>query len=105
MVLNKIDKLVDPQRLKEFKDNHKWLSAVSALKGQNIQSLLLTIEEALSERTKEINVLLKSDRMDLINLAYAHGQVLDVKYMAKGIRLKAILPDKTAGLISKEAVG
>ena len=105
LVLNKIDKLEDPTRLKEFKDNHKWLSAVSALKGQNIQSLLFTIEEALSERSKEIDVLLESDRMDLINLAYAHGQVLNVEYTAKGIQLKAILPDKTAGLISKEAVG
>ena len=104
LVLNKIDKLEDPQRLKEFKDNHKWLAAVSALKGQNIQSLLFTIEEALSERSKEIDVLLASDRMDLINLAYAHGQVLNVEYTAKGIELKAILPDKTAGLINKEAI-
>ncbi len=104
LVLNKIDKLEDRGRLKEFKDNHQWLVGVSALNGQNIQSLLLSIEEALRERSKEIDVVLKSDRMDLVNLAYAQGKVLEVKYLAKGIRLKAILPDKTAGLLTKAAL-
>jgi GTP-binding protein HflX len=104
LVLNKIDKLEDQKRLIEFKEDHPWLVAVSALKGQNIQSLLLTIEEALSERSKEVEVLLESSRMDLVNLAYAQGQVLNVDYTAKGIRLHAILPDKAAGLILKEAI-
>jgi len=103
LVLNKIDKLEDQKRLKEFKDDHPWIVAVSALNGQNIQSLLLTIEEALSEQTQELDVLLKSNRMDLINLAYAHGQVLQVDYGAQGIQLKAILPAKIAGQILKEA--
>ncbi|MBF0490852.1 MAG: GTPase HflX [Candidatus Omnitrophica bacterium] len=104
LVLNKIDQLEDPQRLKEFKDNHSWIVGVSALKGQNIQSLLLTIEEAVSQRAQEVDVLLDSDRMDLINLAYAQGQVLNVEYTPQGIQLKAILPDKAAGLVCKEDI-
>jgi len=105
LVLNKIDKLPEGDSyIAEFKDKHKWVIEVSAFTGRNIQSLLLLIEEALSERTKEINVVLKSDRMDLVNLAYAKGQVQDVKYLAKGIRLKATLPDQIAGLITKESI-
>ncbi len=102
LVLNKVDKLDEPSRLKEFKDKHEWLVAISALKGQNIQSLLLTIEEALGEGSQEIDVLLGISRMDLVNDAYAQGQVLDVQYTPKGIRLKAILPLKLAGLITKQ---
>ena len=104
LVLNKVDKLEDQTRLSEFKDNHSWVTAVSALNGQNIHSLLLTIEEALGEKTQEIDVLLASDRMDLVNLAYAKGQVLSVEYTSKGISLKAILPAKTTGLILKEGL-
>lgn len=104
LVLNKIDKFEDQKRFNEFTQDHNWLSAVSALKGQNIHSLLLTIEEALSQRSKEVEVLLESGRMDLVNLAYAQGQVLNVDYTAKGIRLHAILPAKTAGLLLKEAI-
>ena len=102
LVLNKIDQLEDEKRLREFQDDYPCLAAVSALKGQNIQSLLLSIEEALSQGTEEIDVLLASSRMDLVNLAYAHGQVLSVDYTSKGIHLKAILPLKTAGLLLKK---
>ena len=98
LVLNKIDKLDDQKRLQEFKES----VAISALTGQNIQLLLLTIEEALSEGTQEIDVLLASNRMDLVNLAYAQGQVLQVDYTSQGIHLKAILPAKTVGVILKE---
>ncbi|MBI3602813.1 MAG: GTPase HflX [Candidatus Omnitrophica bacterium] len=104
LVLNKIDKLDDQKRFKEFAQSHPRLVAVSALTGQNIHSLLLTIEEALSEGTKAIDVLLACNRMDLVNLAYAQGQVLQVDYTAQGIHLKAILPSKTAGVILKEAL-
>lgn len=101
LVLNKIDQLEDQKRLREF-DTHPLVAAVSALKGQNIQSLLLTLEEALSQGTKEIDVVLATNRMDLVNLAYAQGQVLNVDYAPNGIHLKAILSTKTAGLITKE---
>lgn len=105
LVLNKIDRAGDEAgHIAEFQDAHPRVIETSALTGQNIQSLLLMIEEALSERTKEINVVLKSDRMDLVNLAYAKGQVLEVKYLARGIRLKAVLPGQIAGVINKEAL-
>lgn len=101
LVLNKIDKLEDQRRLRGFDEKHLGLVAVSALKGQNIQSLLLTVEEALNQGTQEVDVMLAANRMDLVNLAYAHGQVLSVDYIPEGIHLKAVLPVKTAGVIAK----
>jgi len=38
----------------------------------------------------------------LVNMAHAQGQVHEVKFLAKGIRLKASLPAKTAGLLNSK---
>jgi len=99
MVLNKIDKLEDRQRLEEIKRNAPYCLGISALKGENIQQLFLMIEDILSEGSVDIDIVLPADRMDLVNLAYAQGQVHEVKYLAKGIRLKASLSAKTAGAL------
>ncbi len=105
LVLNKIDQLSeeDEGRLREFKRAALPSVGISALKGLNVNKLLLLIEEMLGEGTVDVNVLLPAGRMDLVNLAYAQGHVLEVKYLAKGIRLKANLPLKIAGAISAQA--
>ena len=102
LVLNKIDKLDDRQRLNEFKKDVPVCVGISALKGENIQQLILTIEDVLSQGSVDVDIVLPANRMDLVNLAHGQGQVHEVKFLAKGIRLKASLPAKTAGaLISK----
>ena len=100
LVLNKIDQLEDKARLNVFKKHNTHVIGISALKGENINKLLLLIEDILGEGAVDINVVLPAGRMDLVNLAYAHGHVQEVKYLAKGIRLKASLPAKIAGAIS-----
>ena len=102
MVLNKIDKLDELRRLEEIKREVPFAIGVSALKGENIQQLFLLIEELLSQGSVEIDIVLPANRMDLVNLAHSQGRVHEVKFLAKGIRLKASLPAKIAGgLISK----
>ena len=99
MVLNKIDKLEDRHRLEEFKRDLPYVIGISALKGENIQQMFLMIEDILSQGAVDIDIVLPADRMDLVNLAHSQGQVHEVKFLAKGIRLKASLPAKTAGLL------
>jgi GTP-binding protein HflX len=99
MVLNKIDKLQDSQPLEKFKRDVPFCLGVSALKGENIQQLFLLIEDILSQGSVEIDIVLPANRMDLVNLAHRQGQVQEVKFLAKGIRLKASLPAKTAGAL------
>ncbi len=101
LVLNKIDQLEDQARLLEFKKKGVMSIGISALKGLNVNALLLLIEEALSEGEIDIDVVLPASRMDLVNLAYAQGHVTEVKYLSKGIRLKATLPVKTAAVITR----
>src|SRR5262249_45442717 len=103
MVLNKIDKLEDQRRVEQVKKEHPFCIGVSALTGENIQMLLLLVEEVLSQAAVEIDIVLPSGRMDLVNVAYAQGRVHEVKFLAKGIRLKASLPPQTAGALSSQA--
>ena len=99
MVLNKIDKIEDRHRLEEIKREVPFCLGVSALKGENIQHLFLMIEEILSQGSVGVDIVLPANRMDLVNLAHSQGQVHEVKFLAKGIRLKATLPAKTAGAL------
>ena len=99
MVLNKIDKLDDRDRVEEIRREVPLCMGISALKGENIQQLFLLIEDALSQGSIDIDIVLSANRMDLVNLAYAQGQVHEVKYLAKGIHLKASLPAKIAGVL------
>ena len=73
---------------------------ISALKGENIQQLLLLIEGVLSQDAVDIDIVLPADRMDLINLAHSQGQVHEVTFLETGIRLKASLPAQIAGQLS-----
>jgi len=104
MVLNKIDKLEDRQRLAEIKRDVPYAIGISALKGENIQQLFLLIEDILSEGDVDIDIVLPANRMDLVNLAHGQGQVHEVKFLAKGIRLKASLPPKTAGALTSKRI-
>ncbi len=101
LVCNKIDRLEDLTRIKEYTSSLPHVVSVSALNGENIQQLLLKIEEIFSEGEVEIDIKIPSDRMDLVNLAHTHGKVEEVKYLATGIRLKAKLPVKIAAGISR----
>ncbi|MDE2027636.1 MAG: hypothetical protein KGJ11_03720, partial [Candidatus Omnitrophica bacterium] len=81
----------------QFKRDIPCSIGISALKGENIQQLLLMIEEILSQGSVDIDVILPPTRMDLVNMAHIQGQVHEVKYLEDGIRLKASLPAPSAG--------
>ncbi len=100
LVLNKIDKLTDQTRLKSFNKITKNCIGISAAKGENIQMLLVKIEEMSDTNTVEIDVLLPPGRMDLVNMAHKQGRVHDMTFTAKGIRLKAAVSSKIAGVIN-----
>jgi GTP-binding protein HflX len=104
MVLNKIDKLEDRHRLEEIKRDVPFCMGISALKGENIHQLFLMIESILSEGSIDIDLVLPANRMDLVNLAHSQGQVHEVKFLAKGIRLKASLTAKSAGLLISKRI-
>ncbi len=96
LVLNKIDRINDPQWLASIKDNFKNSVCISAKAGMNLEELYSMIAAVLSTMIVEINVDIPINRMDLINLAHKEGEVLSIKYYNDRINIRVSLPTKVA---------
>ncbi len=95
-VLNKIDNLPDRAWLESTAMQFPNAVCISGLKGENIDELLARVAEMVSGGMAEIDVKIPIDRMDLVNLAHKEGEVHEIKYLAKTIKIRATLPWKTA---------
>lgn len=96
IILNKIDKVQDRAWLAPVAAQFSNALLLSGLNGENFELLLERIDFMLSDGMVEVDVKIPIGRMDLINLAHQQGRVIDIKYLAKTIRLHASLPKKIA---------
>lgn len=97
MVLNKTDKLNDPDLVEGIQVNFENSVCISALKKENLSSLLDEISQMLSSLYVEITVDIPISRMDLVNLAHQEGEVASIKYYNDHINLRVSLPAHLAG--------
>lgn len=67
---------------------------ISALKGYNIDILLLAVEAVMERHLEPVHVFLPYSRGDLMSMFYERGQVRDESHEAKGIRLSGQLPGR-----------
>lgn len=95
-VLNKIDKLSDRGWLEKLKKDFSNSVELSALKGENIQELLLKMEEELSSMITILDLFIPINRMDLIDRIYREGEVYSINYTPEGADIQASLPIVTA---------
>lgn len=94
MALNKIDQLstgVDPLQQIEI---NRTAVPISALKGQNIKTLLLAVEAVMERFLKPIRVFLPYERGDLISLFYERGQVSGESHQADGTMMWGQVPER-----------
>jgi len=93
-VLNKIDRLKNPQAaqeaLKEFED----AVAISALKKQNLDELLAAVGRKLYETLTPVKVLLPYEQGALIALFHEQGQVEKLEHTRKGVEIQGRLPGR-----------
>jgi len=101
LVFNKIDNLNDKQWLDEFQKNFGHAVCISAKTEIGIPNLLDMISVMLASFVVEINIDVPIDRMDLVNLAHEEGEVYSIKYYAKTINIRAILPKNIVGQFYK----
>ncbi len=101
LILNKIDKLEDRQWLKQFKDNQEHGVCISAKTGENISLLWEEMIRMLSSSVAEIDVEVPMNRMDLVNLAHEEGEVCSIKYYARTVNIRAMVPARLAGKFYK----
>jgi GTPase len=91
-VLNKIDLFEDRVMLRNIEQDFANPIAISAKSGENMDALLKKIQGNFSERMVNLEILIKHNRMDLVDSFYRQGKVKDIQYLQKGIKIKLSLP-------------
>ena len=94
--LNKIDLLEDRGWLQKYKVDFPDSVGISALKKENLSKLLELIQNKLKRMVTLLDLEIPIKRMDLVNLIYKDGQVLEINYGQELVKIKASLPIVTA---------
>jgi GTP-binding protein HflX len=91
-VLNKIDRLADPQQAQDTLSSFPNAVAISALKGDGIDILLETVKDKLFESFENITVDLPYSEGALISLFHQEGQVERIENQYEGVVISGKLP-------------
>jgi len=91
-VLNKIDRLRNPDGAQTALETYPNAVAISALKGDGIDDLLQTIKSRLYESYEPIQVEIPYNLGSLISLFHEEGQVDQVENRYEGVFIQGRLP-------------
>lgn len=94
--LNKIDLLSDKGWIEKYKSDFPDSVEISAVKKENLSSLLKLIEKKLENMIMSVSLKIPSNRMDLVDLIYKEGQVKSIEYTQNSINIQARLSSITA---------
>ncbi len=92
--LNKSDQLRDPEKAARVLENFPKSVAISALKGNGIDNLLMLVQEELFEAFEPIGVRLPYKEGALISLFHELGQVERVEHERGGVVIHGSLPGR-----------
>ncbi len=93
-VLNKIDRLDNPETAKDSLDYLGDAVAVSALKKLGIEELLQAISHKLYESLTPIDVHLPYEQGALISLFHEQGNVEHIEHTRKGVSIQGRIPGR-----------
>ena len=91
-VLNKIDLLNDPGQAQEKMELFSGAVAISALRGEGLDQLLLNVKEKLFESFQSVSVEVPYSKGDLISLFHEEGQVESITNEYDGVLIQGRLP-------------
>ena len=95
-VLNKVDRLDDPEAACDAICDLPDSVAISALSGLGLENLLAHVEEVLEAEMARIEVLIPFDRGELVGLFHERGLIDKEEYNENGTRIVGRLPDNLA---------
>jgi GTP-binding protein HflX len=93
-VLNKIDRLQDPDRARESIADFPNSTAISALKGSGMSGLLQMVGEQLYEMYTPLTVFLPYKEGGLISNFHEYGQVETTEHVRGGVIMQGRLPGR-----------
>ena len=91
-VLNKIDRLEDPERASQAFELFAGAVPISALHGEGIGQLLEKIKQKLFESYQRVSVEVPYSKGDLISLFHEEGQVESISNEYQGVQIQGRLP-------------
>ena len=97
-VLNKIDRLPDPEAVPSLADGFPDGVAISALTGEGLGSLLTRVEEALETQMVWLDALIPYESGDLVALFHRRGLIELEEHTETGTRIAGRIP---RGLLSR----
>jgi GTP-binding protein HflX len=93
-VLNKTDRLDEPDMAREALSEFGDAVAISALKRNGMDELLAAVSRKLYETLTPVEVLLPYEQGALIALFHEQGQVELIEHTRKGVKLRGRLPGR-----------
>ena len=91
--LNKIDLFGEKALPKDISEEFPEAIPISARNKESLEVLLKHIEETFSGRMRDIRVMLKHSRMDLVNLFYRRAKINSIEYKSEGIFIRLTIPE------------
>ena len=93
-VLNKIDKLNDPEKARQSLELFPRAVAISALNGEGINDLLAVVGRQLYETYETISVRLPYQEGGLISMFHDYGQVERIEHQRAWVYIQGRLPGR-----------
>ena len=95
-VFNKCDRIRDQYELRKLIVETEDSCYMSALTGEGRQYLETLIRKAVSKLMRRISAVVPYDRGELVALCHERGRVIELEYVADGVRIEADLPPDLA---------
>ena len=93
-ILNKIDKLQDPEMLQSILEQYPLALAISAVTGAGIPELIQKVKEELYETFAAIKVFLPYQQGQLISLFHESGQIERIEHTRGGVMIHGRIPGR-----------
>jgi GTP-binding protein HflX len=102
-VLNKIDRVTDPDALAELRQKYPDALHISAAHGVGMDELLKTCSAVLADRVRRRHYRIPQSRADVVSLLHRDAKVLSTDYEGDDILVTAVVPAAIAGRIESFA--
>ncbi len=96
-VLNKIDLVEDPQRLRALQAQFPEAVSISARSGEGLDTLQHTFIEYLSQAVTRRRYRIPQHRGDLVSLLHAEAKVLETDYEGNDVVVEALVSSEIEG--------
>lgn len=103
LVLNKVDRIVDPAKLHRLRDRYPHAIAISAHTGEGISRLATAVSDALSRSFLDVDVEMGVDNGRVMAYLAASGEVLSRRYHNSRVTVHCRIPEQYIGRLKEES--